>query len=54
MDGVGIAADRETGSIDVLEFSQPSNLSDFASLGLTLSEVKPLLARDHAGCGRSA
>ena len=53
-------ADRETGSVDVLEFSRPSDLGDIASLGLTLSEAKQLLARvqqavvavqacDHAG-----
>ena len=37
--------DRETGSIDVLEFSRPSNLRNIASSRLMLSEAKQLLAR---------
>ena len=38
-------ADGVTCSIDVLDFRRPSDLGDIASLGLTLSEAKQLLAR---------
>ncbi len=38
-------ADGGTCSIDVLELRRPSDLGDIASLGLTLSEAKQLLAR---------
>jgi hypothetical protein len=38
-------ADGGTCSIDVLELSRPGDLRDIASLGLTLSEAKQLLAR---------
>src|SRR3712207_8857964 len=57
---VETGADNRAQSIDVMEISRPSDLRDIASLGLTLSEAKQLLARvqqavvaaqarDHAG-----
>src|SRR3954464_9876745 len=57
---VETGTDNRAQSIDVMEISRPNDLRDLASLGLTLSEAKQLLARvqqavvaaqarDHAG-----
>src|SRR4051812_50098782 len=57
---VETGTDTRAQSVDVMEISRPNDLRDLASLGLTLSEAKQLLARvqqavvaaqarDHAG-----
>ena len=57
---VETGTDNRAPRIDVMEISRPNDLRDIASLGLTLSEAKQLLARvqqavvtaqarDHAG-----
>src|SRR4051812_49806788 len=57
---VETGTDTRARSVDVMEISRPDDLRDLASLGLTLSEAKQLLARvqqavvaaqarDHAG-----
>ncbi len=57
---VETGTDNRAQSVDVMEISRPNDLRDLASLGLTLSEAKQLLARvqqavvaaqarDHAG-----
>jgi hypothetical protein len=42
---VGTGIDGQSRSVDVMEISRPVGISDIASLGLTLAEGKPLLAR---------
>jgi hypothetical protein len=42
---VETGTDNRTQSVDVMEISRPNDLRDIASLGLTLSEAKQLLAR---------
>ena len=42
---VETGTDTRAQSVDVMEISRPNDLRDLASLGLTLSEAKQLLAR---------